>query len=81
MTVKAYFVNTLVLLDTFPLGTALKKGDKDGEGAANEKVSAMVYLPQHSSVLIGGEHGCDLWQLSKSNRRRTGGSVGRLELP
>lgn len=64
MTMKAYFIQTLDMLDSFPL---------------NEKVSAMTYLPQHSWVLIGGENGCDLWQLSKSNRRRSGGSLGRLE--
>merc|ERR1719223_579431 len=77
MTLKAYFIHTLDLLDTFPLGQAHKKGDKNG--AANEKVSAIVYLPQHWWVLVGGENGCDLWQLGKSNRRRTGGSVGRME--
>lgn len=76
MTLKAYATSSLDLLDTFPLGQAQKKGEKN---ALNEKVLSMVYLPQHSWVLLGSEGGCDLWWLGKSLKRRAGGSVGRLE--
>jgi len=81
MTLKAYDTATLKLIDSFSLGQVQKKGDKGSEKSshANEKVNALVYLPQHDWVLVGGDNGCDIWRLAKTQQRRRPGSVGRLQ--
>lgn len=78
MTVKAYSADHLDVLEIFSLEQARKQQGEKVSGRSSSKVTAIACMPQSQFVLLGGERGCEMWQLVKSAVRRQASAV-RLE--
>eukprot|EP00930_Biecheleria_cincta_P014315 TRINITY_DN12372_c0_g1_i1.p1 TRINITY_DN12372_c0_g1~~TRINITY_DN12372_c0_g1_i1.p1 ORF type:complete len:1467 (-),score=297.42 TRINITY_DN12372_c0_g1_i1:54-4454(-) len=72
MTMKLYSLERLELVESFALEQVRAKVKTDGAPRrVSGKVTSLACLSNGLSVLAGSECGCELWQLAKSQERRS----------